>query len=520
MLKELIHPEKFVLFISMSIRISILSIVLLLGTLLNVPAQTMQAFLKAGTEAMEEEDFFSAQTYFQRVLKFESDHLYSNYNLAEAYFNTNDLSNATVYYKRTLELDDTEVYKKAGYNLALIRMKKGDYKVALEWLNIYLPFAQEDSKAEVERHIRNCEFSVEAVKHPVPVRTQNMGDKINSPYSDFSAQIIDETNLYYSSLRFLGKFSEVKTDSRISKILMTSRSGDKWKAAKELPSAINRPNSHNCNSSITADQQIMVFTRCNYNDEGKLICNIYESKWSRNSWSSPTRLPSTINERNSSNTHPHLSADGVSGYKLYFVSDREGGKGETDIWISKRASAGNYSKPVNAGEVINTLGKEASPYYDSKKRTLYFSSDHHTGFGGYDIFTSEMENDDFAEIENAGYPLNSGFDDLYFRPDIEGDKAMFASNREESQYITSSSCCFDLYRAEYYIPEPENEDTLLTPVQVVINKLSEYLPLKLYFHNDEPDPKTLDTTTQKFIEMFITDPYVVCKETVNFFHSN
>ena len=260
-------------------------------------AQTYQAFMKAGNEAFEDEDYFSAQTYYSRALEFDAQDPEANYKLAESYFNTTDLSNAAIYYKRTLELEQSDMYSKAAYQLALIQMKRGDYENALAQLETYLPKAAEEHKGDVEQNIANCEFAIKAIRSPMPIKTENLGEKINSPYSDFAAQLFGEDLLYYSSLRFLGKFEKMPDDSRISKILVTEYSSGKWKNPKELNNSINRPNSHNCNSAITADNQLMVFTRCNYNESGKLICSIYESKNVNGKWSTPKRLPSVINKR-------------------------------------------------------------------------------------------------------------------------------------------------------------------------------------------------------------------------------
>ena len=117
---------------------------------------------------------------------------------------------------------------------------------------------------------------------------------------------------------------------------------------------------------------------------------------------------------------------------LYFVSDREGGIGQTDIYSVSINDDGTYGKPENLGENINTEGREMFPFV-SKNNTLYFSSDGYLNLGLLDIFKSNILKGDFEEPENLGAPYNSGYDDFAFFIDIDTQRGFFSSNRPDGK---------------------------------------------------------------------------------------
>ncbi|HYC84458.1 MAG TPA: OmpA family protein, partial [Chryseosolibacter sp.] len=131
--------------------------------------------------------------------------------------------------------------------------------------------------------------------------------------------------------------------------------------------------------------------------------------------------PLPINNEAFSTGHPATAPDG----KLYFVSDKPGGYGGTDIYYL-RVINGVWSESVNLGPTINTSGNEMFPFID-EKGDLYFASNTHAGMGGLDIFHARNENGNFANPRNLGHPVNSSRDDFGFV--LKGAKGFFTSNR-------------------------------------------------------------------------------------------
>ncbi|GEM_PF-2730251 len=120
--------------------------------------------------------------------------------------------------------------------------------------------------------------------------------------------------------------------------------------------------------------------------------------------------------------HPATTADGSM---IIFVSDRPGGFGGTDLYLSTKHED-SWSKPRNLGEDINTSGDEMFPFLTSTNE-LYFASDGHAGLGGLDIFKASLES---ATLVNPGYPVNSRYDDFGLIINPTGDQGYLSSNRQ------------------------------------------------------------------------------------------
>jgi hypothetical protein len=197
----------------------------------------------------------------------------------------------------------------------------------------------------------------------------------------------------------------------------------------------------------------------------------------------------------SSTTQPSLAQIGNEDY-LFFSSDRNGGLGGSDIWYSKRTSEETFGAPINVGKLVNSYEDEKTPYFENVTQTLYFSSNHHKGMGGYDIFRSELKNNVFSAPENAGFPINSPMNDMYYSVNSRKNKVYLSSNREGSYFEEKQSCCNDIYA--FSIPPLLKEDTVRNAVdtsKMILDKMRVLVPLTLYFHNDEPDKKTKAITT-------------------------
>ena len=134
---------------------------------------------------------------------------------------------------------------------------------------------------------------------------------------------------------------------------------------------------------------------------------IYSAKNSGGKWEDVKSFVYN-NAENYSIGQPAVSPDGKV---IYFVSDKTGGFGKTDIYYCTLKSDGSWSIPVNAGSKINTVGREAFPFID-KDGKLYFSSDGLPGMGGLDIFSAEGSENSWTEPVNLQYPMNSSKDDF------------------------------------------------------------------------------------------------------------
>ena len=168
---------------------------------------------------------------------------------------------------------------------------------------------------------------------------------------------------------------------------------------------------------------------------------------------------------------------------LYFVSDRKGGFGGLDIWVSIIDEIGNFGVPINAGNKINTPFDEITPFYNKFDQKIYFSSNKEEGQGGFDIYKSDGKLNLWKNVENVK-ELNSEQDEMYLNF-YNSSSGYFSSNRTGAQYANTEFCCNDIFSFNYFY-----KDTLSLD-------LNKHLPINLYFHNDEPDCCTLSTKTEK-----------------------
>ena len=180
---------------------------------------------------------------------------------------------------------------------------------------------------------------------------------------------------------------------------------------------------------------------------------------------------------------------------MYFVSDRDGGFGGLDIWLSIIDNDGNFGVPINAGSKINTSANELTPFYNQYDKMLYFSSDKREGLGGFDIYKAKGKLNLWEEPKNVEQ-LNSDQDDLYLTF-YDESTGYLASNRKGAKFETQEYCCNDIFSFKY---KPNTFDAIRP-----LPNFNQLLPLALYFHNDQPDPNsTLATTNKNYKEIYIS----------------
>lgn len=488
--------------------------ILVFLTLTSLHAQNYNAYVNAGEKSFADGDYYSAKNYFQKALEFENADIQVKYRAGESARLFNDYYSAAVYYSQTIRDDKEQRFPLAMFWLATMNKMTEEYGSAKNLFYQYYNQHARDSDYYSQRahfEITECDKAMDMLKDTVPADVRNVGNRINTVYSDFAGQFIKDSILYYSSLRFENKdLKTKKTKNYVSKILAAKTNGTEFRQPQALDTSFNLPDMHNCNATFSADNKLMIFTRCANINFSQIRCELYESKNLNGKWSSPVRLNDSINLKEFTATQPSVATNGAEGYILYFVSDRPGGFGKLDIWKSSISANGKYSQPENLGSNINTIDDEITPFFHTPSQTLYFSSEGHGGLGGYDIFKSAMTNSIFGPAVNAGYPLNSSYQDLYFTLHNNGEKGLLSSNRPGSMYIKNKTCCYDIYSFNLLKKDTAVKDTswlsnkdsinTITPSEIIkphtaVTLAKELLPLALYFHNDEPEPRTTKTTT-------------------------
>ena len=301
------------------------------------------------------------------------------------------------------------------------------------------------------------------------IKIEHLSDNVNSYGSELNFVQIDKNTAYYTS-------STLEEELYQSAIFSSLFKDGEWQKGKY----INLANSYaTANVHFPENESFFYFSVCDEKENCKIVFRNYEKQITE-------ALNTNINLVNSTNTQPHLTIHNQQKV-MYFVSDRKGGFGEMDIWLSIIDKQGNFGVPINAGEMINTPADEITPFFSKEESLLYFSSNKKVGLGGFDIYKTEGKFNLWEKPINA-VQFNSKQDEMYLNF-YDETKGYFASNRKEVLYNTEEFCCNDIFSFDLEKQEIEEVDNILLSAQ--------YLPLKLYFHNDEPDCCTMSTTTQK-----------------------
>ncbi len=280
-------------------------------------------------------------------------------------------------------------------------------------------------RRSADRKIENCDFAIDAIRNPVPFEPVDIGSAINTADDEYWPTLTADEQILIFTRQTRRDPSGRRVPANLREDFFISYFIDnKWTPAEEIGPPLNSELNEGA-PSVTADGRLIFFTGCN-RDDGHGSCDIYFAERVGDRWGDPVNLGSPVNT-SLWEAQPSVSADGKT---LYFSSNRKGGQGNMDIWYSSYLGDGRWGTPVNMGGLINTGGNEMSPFIHPDNRTLYFSSDGHTGMGGYDIFVTRRDDEgNWTTPENLGYPLNTHYDEIGLIVNARGDRGYFASDR-------------------------------------------------------------------------------------------
>ena len=347
------------------------------------------------------------------------------------------------------------------YRLAIAEHSLGDYSEALQHIRKYLSSKKISEKYRKKANAlkKSCEFSISAMRSPVTFNPDNLGVNINSIADEYlPALSADGSTLIFTRSKKVDGF-------RNEDFYVSYNNTDDWQLAKNLGAPINTPQNEGA-QCITADGLTLYFTACSRNDSyGR--CDLYESNFVNDKWTDPVNLGENINTENWE-SQPAISAD---GRQLFFVSNRSGGRGGKDIWVSYKNAKGTWTKAKNLGKDINSSKDDISPFLHWDNQTLYYASKGFVGMGGFDIFLSRLdEAGNWGTVKNIGYPINSPSDENSLIVAKDGRTAYFAS-----AYFNDGRSDLDLYTFD--LPQ-ESRAREVAYVQGVITDAKMRKPIK------------------------------------------
>jgi hypothetical protein len=259
----------------------------------------------------------------------------------------------------------------------------------------------------VDLQIQSCLNAKELMGRPSLIKRTNLGDVINQGSSEFNPVMSDDENMIVFA----------RSEAFYDAILFSVKANGKWSDPQNM-NEILKVDRDLFPTSLSSDgKTLYLYSSADYDGI------IYTSNFENGTWTPMAKLNENINTKYWE-SHATASHDNK---KLYFTSNRKGTYGGLDIYVSKRDSTGDWGPAENLGPVINSPYNEETPFLSRDDKTLYFSSRGHYNMGGYDIFSSRLlDNGEWSEPKNAGYPLNSTDDDIFFKPSNENYKGYYA----------------------------------------------------------------------------------------------
>jgi hypothetical protein len=464
----------------------------------SLQAQKTKTLIADGDKAFAENDFFAASIYYNKAILQDSSDIVIQYKYADASRLNFDYGIAEHWYTKVNKKDaQGKLYPECSFWLATIKKNQGKYKEAKKLFDKY---AKKNKKKKDNYFVKKalqevaaCDYAQLLMVSPdKSVNIIHLDSTVNSKVSEYAPIQVDSL-LYFSSLRD-GKDRDKKNSVNYNKIYTAIQDSIKWQKAIELDTLFNKKGIHNANTAFNDDYTKVFITRCVPKNAMEFNCDIYSSEYKNGHWSALQKLPPEVNTKGSTNTQPAIGFLGAEEV-LFFASDRPGGEGKMDIWYSRVNKDGSYGKAVNAGKKVNSIDDEITPFYCKPCQELFFSSNWHKGLGGFDIFKSEFKNKELVEPKNLGLPFNSNLNDIYFSINSKRTEAFLSSNRIGSYFEEKESCCNDIYMVK--LPKTDEPPKKVDSTQIFVTQMKLLVPLTLYFHNDEPDKKTLAVTTPK-----------------------
>jgi outer membrane protein OmpA-like peptidoglycan-associated protein/tetratricopeptide (TPR) repeat protein len=391
-----------------------------------------------------------AAELYKQVLQNDPRNQYAAYRLARCYWYTNETERAVEHYQKALEIN-ADANDTIYLDLGIAQKKLGRYEEAKKSLQEFLKRhkAQDILRKQAEIELEGCNLAQRLLSQKPDYELVVLS--INSPASDYAPTLFvvkTDSFLIFTSHRMgnQGKarypeygepmYSDLWVVQVKNDTLFTGKTGKPQNLGKK----INTP-ANDGSAVIAPDGLTMYYTICGEGQyQKKWGCGIYQSTFDpqKKEWGPFEKIEALAGKRevvvNSKgkkklvptyDAQPTLSPDGNI---MYFVSDRDGGLGGTDIWYAQKVGK-EWSAPVHAGKIINTPFNEIYPHVGRDGKTLYFASDGHPGLGGYDIFRSEGRLATWSPPQNLGVPINSSYDDFslfWIKQDTAG---YLASNR-------------------------------------------------------------------------------------------
>ena len=487
---------------------------LFLLTLMATTAMAQSALERDGDEAFAAGLYKQALDLYKKAARSHPS-FDLTYKMGDAARMAHDYARAIDCYREVATSIYHVDYPHVFYYLGAMHKCNGAIDSAAYWIDRYLASVPGDESlsARARQEARACEWAADtlvAQQQTMLYAVKQESKNINTPYSESGAIMVADTLMLFSTMQEInapGKKGAVDMDLVLMQVHEASVQGPKTGSSRLVKWGINDKERHTGNVAMDTYYWTIYFTRseekAGNSDYGNIVSHIYCSSFREGKWQKARKLEGDINLKGVTSTHPAVAHLDDGTIVLYFASNRDGGMGGMDIWYATIKEDGTVGPVANAGPIINTPGDEVTPFYCEACSQLYFSSDWHFGYGGFDVFSASGSLDQWQEPVNLGASLNSPANDIYFSVnDNNPNQGFLTSNRKGSYFISDNTCCNDIYRWSRK-PKPAPQKKEQPQPRAMKGAVHSLLPISLYFHNDTPDPKSeLYTTKVNYFETY------------------
>ena len=367
-----------------------------------------------------------AAEHFDAAFLLKPDKLELAYNAATAFRACRDYAKMA---ERFQNLLNNPKYPTARLDYALALQQKGDFDEAIPefllYLNNYNAKDREAVSDKIEAYINGCSLGIRQSDSAKMAKVKLEHLDINTTDNDIAPIPFGDDVLYFTTIGV----------NQNAKIFRTQQAAvNNWVAPMPLKSLRIPDETPFGNGTFSPDGNRFYCTMCQIlakKREKTRSCGIYFLKRTQDGWTLPTRLSDRINAPEGNTTHAFVMHKG-NKEMMFFASNRAGGQGGMDIWLTSRFKNdenSEFESPLNLGAVVNTEGDEVTPFYDADATALYFASNGRATIGGLDIFRTDGFQQRWTSPANLGVPYNSSADDYYFAKNSSKTGGFFVSNR-------------------------------------------------------------------------------------------
>lgn len=421
---------------------------------------TAQYFIGEGKRYYNEGKHRLAIVKFREALLKDKQNAVATYWLAECHLALGDYEQARDFGEEAVALNP-DVFKESSNLLGIAYHRLGNLDKALDHYKKALAMLSPTMAKDllVQRHIDECERAKTMMASPVKVTITNMPQAINSTLDDYGPVLSPDGKMFY----FVSRRSDNKggginpDDNRYFEDIYISFKDEQtgeWTPATNTDELLKRLNTAGFDhiAGISPDGEDLYLTINTTSMEKPKpkthSSDLFISRMSKNGqWNTPKPVGKPVNTI-FFEASPTVTADGRI---MYFISERAGGHGGSDIYITYK-TGNEWAKPQNLGDIINTSGQETTCYITPDDKYLFFSSTGHDGMGGYDIYVTRKDNGRWLKPVNLGYPINTVSDETHFAYYPELKKAYYSTFSSAANKGVGARDIFEVDMSEYELP--------------------------------------------------------------------